>query len=275
MTWVRIQDEMPEHPKLAKVGPLGLALYVAGLCYCNRHLTDGFIPRARAETLLSWKFYGEPEERNGVTQERMYEIDVSCGMHGEDVTNEFVFGLLCNAGLWDEVAGGYSVHDYLAHQTSRQEVMEKREGVKERVKRFRSNAVGNAGVTPPRSQKSEVRSQKSESSETEGEETPTTLADSGESSGVMVARAPTPKATASKRKDWDDALELLWPDFPRKVGKPAALRAWRAIRPQSQEAFDAIDSGLRRWMDYWRGKDREVICHPATWLNQRRWENEP
>lgn len=75
--------------------------------------------------------------------------------------------------------------------------------------------------------------------------------------------------------EWDAAFELLWPDYPRKVGKPAALRAWRAIKPQNQETFDAIDAGLSRWVSEWRGVDKRYIPHPATWLNQRRWEDEP
>jgi hypothetical protein len=104
----------------------------------------------------------------------------------------------------------------------------------------------------------------------------------GKETTFVTADAATVERSTSQedskpnpRREWDDALDLLWEDFPRKVGKPAALRAWRAIRPHGQETFDAIDSGLRRWLDYWKGKDRESICHPATWLNQRRWENEP
>lgn len=92
---------------------------------------------------------------------------------------------------------------------------------------------------------------------------------------LTVSRAASTENGKSQSAEWDQALDLLWPDFPRKVGKPAALRAWRGIRPQTQEQFDAIDAGLARWCDYWRTKDREKICHPATWLNQRRWEDEP
>lgn len=92
---------------------------------------------------------------------------------------------------------------------------------------------------------------------------------------LTVTRAASTDSGKAKSAEWDDALSLLWPDFPRKVGKPAALRAWRAIKPQTQETFDAIDAGLARWLDYWRGKDRQHVCHPATWLNQRRWEDEP
>ena len=47
MPWVRIDDGYADHPKMAAVGPLGQALWLAGLAYCNRYLTDGFIPRTQ------------------------------------------------------------------------------------------------------------------------------------------------------------------------------------------------------------------------------------
>lgn len=44
MTWVRLDDEFGEHPKIAALSDSALALFVTGLAYCNRNLTDGFIP---------------------------------------------------------------------------------------------------------------------------------------------------------------------------------------------------------------------------------------
>ncbi len=80
-------------------------------------------------------------------------------------------------------------------------------------------------------------------------------------------------------KDPDDLtwLELFdpwfWTAYPRRVGKPAALRAWKAVRPQCQATVDAISDGLERWRESWT--EPRFIPHPATWLNQRRWEDQP
>ena len=72
--------------------------------------------------------------------------------------------------------------------------------------------------------------------------------------------------------------EEFWPAYPRKVGKPAALRAFLAIsrktRPCDQEALGhAIMAGLDRYKQAKDGKEPEFIAHPVTWLNQRRWED--
>ena len=108
MVWIKIDDHYDEHPKHAEVGPLGQALWLAGLAYCNRNLTDGFIPWTTARTLLHWEFMGVPEEDG---RRKLYRISISCGMVGDNVTCEFVIRLLINAGLWDENDKGYWVHD--------------------------------------------------------------------------------------------------------------------------------------------------------------------
>jgi hypothetical protein len=168
MAWVKVDDHIDEHPKIQRAGPLGLALYVAGLCYCNRNLTDGFIPRAKALSLLSWEFYG-PVERTGhhEGQYKVHTVAIVSGFGGDDVTSEQVIDRLVGAGLWDEVEDGYLIHDYLEHQSSRDEILEarlhnaKRQSVYRDRKRNAvtthvSNAVSNGLVTSGRSKKEEV-----------------------------------------------------------------------------------------------------------------------
>lgn len=44
MTWVRVEDTAPDHPKFIRAGVAAYGWWVAALAYCNRYLTDGFIP---------------------------------------------------------------------------------------------------------------------------------------------------------------------------------------------------------------------------------------
>jgi hypothetical protein len=114
MAWVRIDDRMPEHPKVAAAGPLALAMQIAGLCYCNRELTDGFIPRAKARTLLDWEIV----RADGTC----YSIGIAQGMAGDDVSSDWVIDLLVETGMWEEVPGGYLIHDYSDYQPTRAQV---------------------------------------------------------------------------------------------------------------------------------------------------------
>ena len=126
MTWVRIDEEFYQHPKVAAAGPLALALQVAALCYCNRNLTDGFIPWGVARSLLSWEFL-RPAEADDARGPKVYKVSVCCGMSGDDVTSDFVTDLMCESGLWEQVDGGFRVHDYLDYQPSKAEVLQMRE----------------------------------------------------------------------------------------------------------------------------------------------------
>lgn len=143
MPWVRIDDAYADHPKLAAVGPLGQALWLAGLAYCNRNLTDGFIPWAASQSLLAWQYLEPP--KNGLR--RRMTIGVGSGLSGEDVTTDYVIELLLDVGLWESMDDGYYVHDYPDYQPSKAEVVEEREKTRDRVRKFRnapSNATGNA-----------------------------------------------------------------------------------------------------------------------------------
>lgn len=131
MPWVRIDDHFNEHPKHAKVGPLAWGVWLAGLAYCNRNLTDGFIPRSVAMTLACFEVV-DPEGR-------VWKLARTSGMTGEDVDMEWVIRLLVDAGLWEEVPGGYRVHDYHDYQPSREEVEAEREAARARMRRRRSS----------------------------------------------------------------------------------------------------------------------------------------
>lgn len=92
MTWVRIDDGFYQHPKMVRVGPVGMALQIAALCYCNRNLTDGFIPEEVVPLLIAGGAKILP---------KMVELD-----------------------LWERVKGGYQVHNYLEYQRSKEQVAE-------------------------------------------------------------------------------------------------------------------------------------------------------
>ncbi len=159
MAWVRISDDFYDHPKFDAAGALGIALWVAGLAWCNRNLTDGQIPRRVALRLLDFEDAAEAvhaaADRNGVTN----------APRNNDVTPnvaKFVADRLVKAGLWIENETGYRVHDYLDYQKSAGQIAaardknaarqatfrDRRKGATESPKRDAArNGVTNDGVT--------------------------------------------------------------------------------------------------------------------------------
>ena len=95
MAWVKIDDGIAQHPKVIRAGPLGLALVLAAICYANRYLTDGFIPKESVPLLLNF---------NG------------------SVAPDILASKLVALELWEQAEGGYRIHDYLEHQRSKVEI---------------------------------------------------------------------------------------------------------------------------------------------------------
>lgn len=73
----------------------------------------------------------------------------------------------------------------------------------------------------------------------------------------------------------DDTFKQFWGAYPRKVGKGAARKAF--TRAQSLTTLDTILTALawQRTQPQWIKDGGEFIPHPATWLNQERWDDEP
>lgn len=69
-----------------------------------------------------------------------------------------------------------------------------------------------------------------------------------------------------------DHFDDFWRDYPRKVSKKDARKAWdRAVRV---ELPAVIIAGLKRQLQYLESRPVEFRPHAATWLNGERWEDE-
>lgn len=69
-------------------------------------------------------------------------------------------------------------------------------------------------------------------------------------------------------------FDQFWDVYPRKRGKGAAQKAWQKLNPDAA-VCRMITFGLAWQVKEWESKDPQFIPHPATWLNQRRWEDAP
>lgn len=71
-----------------------------------------------------------------------------------------------------------------------------------------------------------------------------------------------------------DDFSAWWAAYPRKVGKRAAQLAWKRAKPP---ALDVLLRALawQKESEEWQKDGGLFIPHPATYLNQGRWEDEP
>lgn len=72
---------------------------------------------------------------------------------------------------------------------------------------------------------------------------------------------------------YTEDFETFWSAYPRKVGKGGAFKAWQKQKP---EPIEKVLRLIRKYKSTeWANIETRFIPHPATWLNQRRWEDEP
>lgn len=110
--WVKLDDGFPDHPKVLEAGDhLGsrgtgrvIAIWIVGLAYCNRNLTDGFVPD---RIVRSWKMY----DKAPMTVAMAMAIKPRNG----------------SSALLDQVGGGFQYHDYGIYQPLAKDIKAKRD----------------------------------------------------------------------------------------------------------------------------------------------------
>ncbi|HWZ86541.1 MAG TPA: hypothetical protein VN032_10090 [Thermoanaerobaculia bacterium] len=88
MSYLLIDDNFGEHPKIRALGDKAFRTHVRALCYCKRFQTDGLVPAAVAA-----EFGGKIAVRR-----------------------------LVAAGIWKKGAGGFEIHDFLKHNWSKKQL---------------------------------------------------------------------------------------------------------------------------------------------------------
>ena len=97
---------------------------------------------------------------------------------------------------------------------------------------------------------------------------------SGVDNSISGVRNTQSKVNKSKENNSTNIIfDIFWREYPRKVGKPNAEKVFKKIKPD-EGLFNIIMEKLKLYKGTKQWKDPEYIPHPATWLNQRRWEDE-
>jgi hypothetical protein len=87
---------------------------------------------------------------------------------------------------------------------------------------------------------------------------------------VQITDTSSLRSEVAREED-DEFNETFWPAYPHKVGKPAALKAFRGAKKRAK--LPEIMAGLQRYIAA-KPPDRPW-CNPATFLNQDRWNDQP
>jgi hypothetical protein len=88
----------------------------------------------------------------------------------------------------------------------------------------------------------------------------------------------TPKNPKSSRKPVNEPqaeadFASFWQAYPRKKGKAAARKAWKAAK--NLPDTDALRAAIKQQTKSEQWSNPRFIPYPATWINGERWNDEP
>lgn len=90
---------------------------------------------------------------------------------------------------------------------------------------------------------------------------------------MTLAKSRVRASREKTRREYEsDSFKQFWAAYPKKIGKGAAWKAWVMASVPTSTVLAAIEA--QKQTDQWRKDNGQFIPHPATWLNQRRWEDE-
>jgi hypothetical protein len=111
VVWTKLSDDFPENERITNLSDRAFRLHVAGLCYSNRQLTDGFVPRGQVPKLVS-----------GNSSKALQELRT--------------------VKLWLPKPAGYAIVEFHEHQPSRADVIARRA----RITAARADAGRSGGI---------------------------------------------------------------------------------------------------------------------------------
>lgn len=69
--------------------------------------------------------------------------------------------------------------------------------------------------------------------------------------------------------------DQFWAVYPRRICKGAAMKKLEMIRKLGKVPFQVILAAVEVYRHETRNTEMKFIPHPATWLNQGRWDDDP
>ena len=128
MSWIKLDDQWMDHPKIIKVGRDARDVWLASITWCAKHLTDGYFPVELLPSLATMA---------GIDQANVKQIAE----------------VLLDVCLWEFVDGRYLIHDYLEYNPTKEQT------AANRMARSEAGKIGGGISASKRSSKIQAKGQ--------------------------------------------------------------------------------------------------------------------
>jgi len=146
----------------------------------------------------------------------------------------------------------------------------------ERCRKNKEN--GEKGGRPPKPKKTERFSEKPKKPDSDSDsdsDRDSEISNTSPSAPDAIDQCnQKPKTACSEKREITGAFDAFWALYPNKKGKGAARKAFEKAlcKTDAQTISKAIRAHCAS--SDWKKDGGQYIPHPATWLNQERWEDE-
>jgi hypothetical protein len=230
MTWIKLDDNAVDHPKVASLTDKAFRWWVRGLSYASRYLTDGILPK------VFWK-----RTPNGVRTE------------------------LVSSRLWDWIDPNFVIHDYHHHQSLKEDVESEKERSRQNSKAYRDrrraerrnvsanvSADASSNRQPPviaesATQRTHTHTDYREQ-RTEQPPPPPRPLISGESNPKAWGKIHGEHVAGFC--DWVCLPEFIFGEFSRKSTGDAYVKVW-ALNVREKFSGQVIGDNLKFWRARW------------------------
>lgn len=80
--------------------------------------------------------------------------------------------------------------------------------------------------------------------------------------------------TRAREEKTPPGFDRFWESYPRKTAKQEAIKAFEKLKPDAMLIETMVKAVERQKQSaQWQEDGGRYIPHPATWINQRRWED--
>ena len=97
----------------------------------------------------------------------------------------------------------------------------------------------------------------------------------GHGDGHVTEQRREEDMRVNKKHNYIEQFDLFYSKYPKKIGKQKAIQAWGKLDLKDgllEKILKSLEA--QKESKQWQKDDGEFIPHPATWLNQERWNDE-
>jgi hypothetical protein len=166
---------------------------------------------------------------------------------------------------WTEALDGRLYHPVLTERV--RELLEYRDAAAKRKADYRAKVLAERGV-PQESHGTDTGLPR----DSHGKNGTST----GTGTGTLEEKErPSVSPSVTGLSKFPPGFDAFWDAYPRKIGKDAAIRAYAKRRFTVEQRGVVLNAiATQRNSEAWTREAGRFIPHPATWLNEGRWQDE-